>query len=201
MGVDERGINESSLLLYWWIPIPEKVQLEFMPSISKFGTNSFINQTWINQSEYLFTSLQPFTKYNMTVYVRLKESKTIFPPARYFISRTGEGNSVIHLKQENNKQYVLGIPSEPWNVTVHQRNGSHVLISWNKPEHPNGVIQNYEICWYPPLPPIKLKLSDNSTAHLLAADFQPNINYSFYVSRYFNWFSCKLNNIVSAHYT
>lgn len=95
MGVDERGINGSSLLLYWWIPIPEKVQLEFMPSISKFGTNSFTNQTWINQSEYLFTSLEPFTKYNMTVYVRLKESKTIFPPAKYFISRTGEGNSIV----------------------------------------------------------------------------------------------------------
>lgn len=79
---------------------------------------------------------------------------------------------------------MTGIPSEPWNVTVQQRNGSHVLISWNKPKTPNGIITNYEISWYPPLPPTKLKLTDNSTAHLLAAEFQPLTNYSFYVRNF-----------------
>lgn len=59
-----------------------------------------------------------------------------------------------------------------------------MLISWNKPKIPNGVITNYEISWYPPLPPRKLKLTDNTTAHLLAAEFQANENYSFYVSNF-----------------
>lgn len=164
MGADEHGINESSLLLYWWIPIPEKDRLEFLPSISKMGENKWTNMTWIDYSEYRFNDLEPFTKYNMTVYVRVKGNKNAFPPAKYYVAMTGEG-----------------IPSEPWNITVQQRNGSHVLISWNSPDHPNGYIQNYEICWYPPLPPIKITLSDNGTSHLLAENFQYNVNYSFYV--------------------
>lgn len=95
MGVDERNINESSLLLYWWIPTPNKTLLEFLPSISKLGTNDFKNQTWTNHPEYLFTSLETYTSYNMTVYVRLTNSKTVFPPAKYFTSRTGEGNEPL----------------------------------------------------------------------------------------------------------
>lgn len=97
MGVDERNINESSLLLYWWIAIPDKTQLEFLPSISKLGVNDFKNQTWTNHSEFLFTSLQTYTSYNMTVYVRLKNSKSVFPPAKYVTSRTGEGRFNLFL--------------------------------------------------------------------------------------------------------
>ncbi|RZC34546.1 sortilin-related receptor-like [Asbolus verrucosus] len=164
MGVDERGINESSLLLYWWIATPNKVKLEFMPSIGKVGENSWKNQSWTDNTEHKFTDLQPYTKYNMTIYVRIQNTENVFPPAKYFIATTGEG-----------------IPSEPWKVSAEQRNGSHVLISWNKPLHPNGQIENYQICWYPPLPPIKVKLNGNETAHLLSAEFQPDVQYSFYV--------------------
>lgn len=79
---------------------------------------------------------------------------------------------------------IPGVPTEPWNVTAIQKNGSHILISWNKPTQANGQITNYKICWYPPMPSIKLKLSGNETSHLLAADFQQNIKYTFYVSVY-----------------
>jgi hypothetical protein len=164
MGVDERGINESSLLLYWWIPTPPKDSLEFMPSISKAGQDAWENQTWTNNTDYRFTNLQPATKYNMTIYVRIQNAKRVFLPAKYFVAYTGES-----------------VPSEPWNITAVQKNGSHVLLSWNKPVNPNGQIVNYQICWYPPLPPIKLKLSGNETAHLLAAFFEPDVVYSFYV--------------------
>lgn len=81
---------------------------------------------------------------------------------------------------------IKGIPSAPWNLTVSQRNGSHVLISWNPPRRSNGKILNYEICWFPPAPHIRLKLSDDSTAHLLTADFLPDKTYSFFVSKHFN---------------
>lgn len=91
MGVDERSINQSSLLLYWWIPLPDKVKLEFLPSISKSATNKFSNKSWTEHTEYRFMDLQPFTKYNMTVYVRLKDTNTVFPPAKYFIANTAEG--------------------------------------------------------------------------------------------------------------
>ncbi|KAK4886327.1 hypothetical protein RN001_002598 [Aquatica leii] len=164
MGVDERSVNDTSMLLYWWIPLPDRVKLEFLPSISKQGTGKFQNHTWTELTEYRFMGLQAFTKYNMTVYVRLQNTDIVFPPAKYFIANTGEG-----------------VPSEPWNITVEQRNGSSILISWKKPIKPNGLIQSYEICWFPPEPPIKLKLSDDSTAHSLNEGFQPNQKYSFYV--------------------
>ncbi|KAJ3658176.1 hypothetical protein Zmor_009933 [Zophobas morio] len=164
MGVDERGINESSLLLYWWIATPSKDRLEFMPSISKAGREQWRNMSWMEATEYMFKGLEPATRYNMTIYVRIQNTTRVFLPAKYFTAYTGEG-----------------IPSGPWNVTAAQQNGSHVLLSWNPPTHPNGQIVNYQICWYPPLPPIKLKLTGNETAHLLPASFNPNNTYSFYV--------------------
>lgn len=77
-----------------------------------------------------------------------------------------------------------GTPTVPTNVSVMQQNGSHILVSWGKPEQPNGVIQYYELCWFPPSPPIKLNLSDDSTAHLLGNDFVPDVTYNFYVVAY-----------------
>lgn len=137
-----------------------------MPSISKAGENKWTNQTWIKQLEYNFTHLAPFTKYNCTVYVRIENSNTIFPPAKYLEATTSEG-----------------FPSEPWNLTAIQRNGSHVLLSWNKPHQPNGIITTYEICWISNNSrEIKLELSGNETSHLLSSEFEDNVTYTFWVS-------------------
>lgn len=165
MGVDERGINSTSLLLYWWIPIPQNVSFEFMPSISKRQHGSpWKNKTWIEHSEFRFTNLESFTEYNMTVYVRVKGSVKGSVPAKYLTATTGEG-----------------IPSVPLKISVEQRNGSHVLVKWSPPNVPNGEIVDYEVCWAPPIPPIKQMLRSNKTRHLVTADFQPNIEYSFWV--------------------
>lgn len=91
MGVDERGITDSGLLLYWWGPMPDKNKLEFLPSICEVGTTSWKNQTWTEYYQYSFKNLKPYTKYNMTVYARMKESDVVFPPAKYYTSTTGEG--------------------------------------------------------------------------------------------------------------
>ncbi|KAF5282013.1 hypothetical protein FQA39_LY00537 [Lamprigera yunnana] len=180
MGIDEKTINESSMLLYWWIALPHKARLEFLPSIGIQNSGKFENQTWTENTEFQFTNLKPFTKYNITVYVRLNDTNTVFPPAKYYIATTGEG-----------------IPSEPWNVTVEQKNGSNVLISWKKPVTPNGVIQSYEICWFPPEPPIKLRLNDDSTAHSLNEGFQPNQKYSFYVIAHNRAYESKYSEVKS----
>lgn len=95
MGVDERGINSTSLLLYWWIPIPQNIKFEFMPSIKKTQSTSAIwknNTDWIEHTEFRFTDLEPYTEYNMTVFVRVKAIGKVSPPAKYFISMTGEGS-------------------------------------------------------------------------------------------------------------
>lgn len=165
MSVDEHGINTTSLLLYWWLPIPQNITFEFRPSISKVTPGSkFMNFTWIEYSEFRFTNLEPYTEYNMTVYVRVKGSQKSFTPAKYVMARTGEG-----------------IPTPPQKITVEQRNGSHVLVQWTPPITPNGEIIEYEVCWAPPIPPIKETIKSNRTFHLVTADFQPNIEYSFWV--------------------
>lgn len=95
MGVDERGINSSSLLLYWWIPIPQNIKFEFMPSIINTNTDDakWKNHTeWIEHSEFRFNDLEPYTEYNMTVYVRIKGQDKVSPPAKYFTAITGEGS-------------------------------------------------------------------------------------------------------------
>lgn len=165
MGVDERGINSTSLLLYWWIPIPQNIRFEFMPSISKKSSGIWKNHSsWIEHSEFRFSSLEPFTEYNMTVYVRVKGAPRGSVPAKYLTATTGEG-----------------IPSEPLHVSVEQRNGSHILVRWEPPAVPNGEIIDYEVCWAPPIPPIKQMLHSNKTEHLVTADFEADKEYSFWV--------------------
>ncbi|XP_050504150.1 sortilin-related receptor-like isoform X5 [Diabrotica virgifera virgifera] len=165
MEVDERFTNASTIYINWWIVRPTGLELEYQPSIKKIGDEHWRNESWIGQPYYQFTNLQPFTKYNMTVYVRIKNTHVVFPPAIYNVSSTSES-----------------IPSEPWNVSARQRNGSHILISWNKPRSPNGLIVSYELCWiYPNSAEIRLKLSGNETSHMLSQDFDNGLNYTFWV--------------------
>ncbi|XP_066145381.1 sortilin-related receptor-like [Euwallacea fornicatus] len=169
MGIGIKDSNENSLLLYWaFAPLKSDVKLEFLPSISKTSEGKWRNESWIDETEFKFKGLQPFTRYNMTVFVREKGKSTVFPPARYYIYTTQEG-----------------VPSAPLNVRAKQQNGSHVLVSWDKPLNPNGIIKNYQILWTPAeSPPIKLKLNGNETSHLLSADFQHNQSYTFVVSAF-----------------
>ncbi|KAG8226274.1 hypothetical protein J437_LFUL004831 [Ladona fulva] len=72
MGVDHRSINSTSLLLYWWIPIPRDIKFEYLPSIAEGNSNKWLNHSnWIEDPTFRFLDLRPFTSYNMTVYVRV----------------------------------------------------------------------------------------------------------------------------------
>ncbi|KAL3265395.1 hypothetical protein HHI36_009601 [Cryptolaemus montrouzieri] len=170
MGVDEHATKESSILFYWWLPIPLNIKLDFMTSIAKIGENKWQNQSWTDASEFNFTNLHPFTMYNMTVYVRNKEKGVVFPPAKYFTANTREG-----------------VPSNPWNVTVKQIDNLSVKITWNKPSMPNGIITAYQIGWRSPTPDSSrsITLSEkNETSYVISADFDHNTTYSFFVIAY-----------------
>lgn len=73
------------------MPRPDKVKLEFLPSISRVGENMFENKSWVDNNEYRFTGLIPYTEYNMTVYVRVSGTNTAFVPAKYLVASTSEG--------------------------------------------------------------------------------------------------------------
>ncbi|XP_025152986.1 sortilin-related receptor isoform X2 [Harpegnathos saltator] len=164
MGVDERSINDTSFFLFWWMPIPANVTFEFLPSIARAVPGAtWTNATdWIEDTDYLFNNLDPYTRYNLTVYVKLKGQNTVFPPAKYLIVMTGEG-----------------LPSEPWNVTVVQKNGTRVEVSWRSPARPNGLIIGYNGYITPPIPP--LEFTRQKTSAIIDMAFEADKNYSFWV--------------------
>ncbi|CAG9765567.1 unnamed protein product [Ceutorhynchus assimilis] len=168
MGKDMRGSDATTLLLYWaFSPALPDVKLQFLPSISKVGSDKWRNESWTEETEFQFKNLVPFTKYNMTVYVREKDKSIVFPPARYYISYTQEG-----------------IPSAPINVKAKQQNGSHVLVTWDAPVIPNGKILDYEIIWTPTETPVRVKSGNNATSKIITADFQHGKSYSFVVTAF-----------------
>ncbi|XP_016840986.1 sortilin-related receptor, L(DLR class) A repeats-containing-like isoform X2 [Nasonia vitripennis] len=165
IGVDERSTNATTLFLYWWMPIPSNITFEFMPSIAlaEPGAKWTNASRWVEDTEYQFNNLEPYTRYNMTVYVKLKGLPTIFPPARYLIVTTGEG-----------------VPSPPWNVTAVQRNGTRIEVTWQPPIHPNGQITGYRVYMTPPIPPAPVYPQQKTTV-IIDDAFEAGKNYSFWV--------------------
>nr|CAI5865438.1 unnamed protein product [Callosobruchus analis] len=183
MHVDNNSVQENKILLLWNVPT-DAVKLEFLPSISKIGEDKWQNKTWTTDYQFVFKDLQPFTKYNMTVYARVQNTSTIFPPARYVVYWTDEG-----------------IPSPPWNVTARQTNYSHILISWNKPHKPNGVITKYDICYISTnASEIKLELPGNETSHLLTHEFEDNVTYTFWVIAHNKYYASNKSESVTLVY-
>lgn len=93
VGVDERSLNSTSLLLYWWIPVPAGVKFEFQPSWAEAheGATWTNFSDWENSLQSTIQELRPFTTYNLTVYVRIKGEPKVFPPAHFVTATTAEG--------------------------------------------------------------------------------------------------------------
>ncbi|KAJ8687024.1 hypothetical protein QAD02_022818 [Eretmocerus hayati] len=164
IGADERSTNATSLFFFWWIPIPKNVTFEYMPSIAlaEPGAKWTNASKWIEETDYHFSDLEPFTRYNLTIYVKIKNQPTVFPPARYLVVSTSEGT-----------------PSQPWNVTATQRNATCIEIAWQPPIHPNGVITGYEVLMKPAVSSVPIQ--SQNTSVLLDFDFEAGKNYSFSV--------------------
>ncbi|XP_071441297.1 sortilin-related receptor-like isoform X2 [Hetaerina americana] len=166
MGVDQRSINSTSLLLYWWIPTPQDTKFEYLPSYSILNSNKWINHTkWIVEPDFKFVNLRPYTTYNLTVYVRIMGHNTAFPPANYVTGSTAED-----------------VPSPPRNVTVMQKSATEVEVSWRPPLQPNGEIIDYVVSMTPPIPPLKKTIHHTMTRVVITSEFIGGVNYSFWVS-------------------
>lgn len=89
--IDEHGTSSDTIALYWIAP--KNLSLEYLPSISESRMpETCVNQTWISKTSFMFTSLKSFTSYNMTVYVRQKDTPDIiYPPAFFILASTTEG--------------------------------------------------------------------------------------------------------------
>ena len=84
IGVNERSTNATNIFFYWWMPIPQNnLTFEFLPSITNVKNNATWNATkWIEDNNYQFNNLEPYTLHTLTVYVRVKGSNVAYPPSK-----------------------------------------------------------------------------------------------------------------------
>lgn len=70
----------------------ENQSFEYLPSITEANTQNWMNHSqWLQSTQHRFIGLIPFTTYNVTVYVRQKNSKHIDSPYLYINVTTAEG--------------------------------------------------------------------------------------------------------------
>lgn len=171
IGIDERALNATNFVMYWWISVPQNVIFEYLPSIAVQGTDEWRNHTeWITRTEHSFTGLRPYTAYNATVYLRVKGVDKVYPPYLYSNATTSEG-----------------IPSPPLNVNVTQLNGSKVQVTWSPPRNASGVLVAYTVYYSPvatnaaPPQPQALRRGPEETSAVISGVFHGNTSYQFWV--------------------
>lgn len=171
IGIDERALNATNFLMYWWISVPQSVIFEYLPSISQAGSNEWRNHTeWIEQTEHRFVGLRPFTVYNVTVYVRVKDTTTVYPPYLFSNVTTAEG-----------------MPSPPENVMVKQMNGSKIQVTWSPPKNASGILTAYTVYFGPvatnavPPQPQTYRVAPEDTSAEISGLFHGNTTYQFFV--------------------
>lgn len=174
IGIDERALNATNFLMYWWISVPQNVIFEYLPSIAPLqGTDGWRNHTeWITSTEHKFTGLRPYTTYNATVFVRVKGAARgrVYPPYLYSNVTTAEG-----------------IPSPPLNVNVTQLNGSKVQVTWTPPKNASGILTAFTVYYSPvatnasPPQPQMVRRGPEETSAVIASVFHGNTSYQFWV--------------------
>lgn len=187
IGVNERLLNSTSFQVYWWISVPQNMTFEFLPSIYIKGV--WHNHTeWIKNNDFRFSNLDPYTLYNVTVYVRITGTKKEFPPYRFYEVATAEGGKIDDTLLQFNRNlcsFPFIVPSEPINVSVVQINGSRIQVSWSPPQKPNGHLEGYTVYHRPQLQSNanvqinRVGAAENSL--IIESDFQGNITYEVWV--------------------
>lgn len=181
IGVDQSSINSTSFLISCWMAQQKTVQYSFLPSIAKVSDGVWHNMTWMNDSIYRFTDLEPFTNYNVTFFIQDSKSNRTYPSMKYINTTTGEG-----------------VPTAPIRVGVRQLIGRRVNVMWDRPEKPSGVIQYYTLYYAPPLPPVEKKILANGSKTVsfdVEGYFEPNNNYSFWLTATNNAFTSKSSEV------
>ena len=82
------------MTLFWWLQQSPDAHLEFLPAyrIANSNNSNWVNASlWVTNMTYTFKNLQPFTVYNLTVYVRAQGK--VYPPAKFITATTSEGGN------------------------------------------------------------------------------------------------------------
>ncbi|BET01296.1 Low-density lipoprotein receptor repeat class B [Nesidiocoris tenuis] len=180
--VDRYTISSSSITLLWWVgAVSPNITLQFMPSIAEMlenGQQSWKNTSWISDHRYTFDKLLPYTRHNITVYVKLLSTNEVFPPGQYVTATTAPDE-----------------PSAPLNVNVTQKRPTLIEVKWSPPLKPNGVIRRYEVFIKPPMPPDRVVVAGNTQVSL-PGHFTHGVTYSVWVNAV-NEVGSKSSNLVT----
>lgn len=113
ISLDERTLNSTSFLVHWWISVHKDIIFEYLPAIYMKGT--WHNHTeWIRLTEHRFNHLEPYTLYNVTVYVRIKGTKREFVPYKYYEVATSEGGELVCFPLETCVIFIMCTFSSPF---------------------------------------------------------------------------------------
>ncbi|XP_067011986.2 sortilin-related receptor isoform X2 [Anabrus simplex] len=167
IGVDRTGITESSFTITWAAPADKNESLVYLPTWRELDVKEakwYNASKWVAGSIFTFKDLHANSRYNATVYVRKAGSDKVYPPAIYVQATTLEG-----------------VPSPPWNVTLMQKSGNKIEVSWHAPAQPKGVIKNYFVHYTPPIPPVVGIVPGHNTKAIVESGFEGGSNYSFWV--------------------
>lgn len=168
----------------------ENQSFEYLPSITEANTQNWMNHSqWLQSTQHRFIGLTPFTTYNVTVYVRQKNNKHIDSPYLYINVTTAEGkpNQYVSLDQCLYSFFfsLLGVPTEPLNVTVTQLNNSRVRISWEPPKDAYGILKEYTVYYRAQTISVQqahsVKVSPHEHSIVLESNLEPNTTYEYWV--------------------
>lgn len=131
-------ITATSMEIQWNLecvdrPILRRYNISYCPVKSKWnddckeGSEKFVNVSR-HETQYQLTRLKPYTTYR-TIITMISDTR-VGPPSHPSRNTTYEAT-----------------PSKPLNLVFHDVKNTSVQLSWEAPEHMNGVLKNYEV-WY-----------------------------------------------------
>ncbi|KAL4715818.1 hypothetical protein ACJJTC_006397 [Scirpophaga incertulas] len=188
LGIDQPSINSTSFLITVWIAQKFTVWFSFLPSISKVSDGIWTNMSWYPETIYStkifrFTNLEPYTNYNVTIYMKDSKTNETYASGQYVNATTAEA-----------------VPSPPGRLTVRQLIGSRVQVLWDPPRYPNGEIKYYTVYYSPPLPPMQKNIAPKESktmAITVKGYFKPNTDYSFWVTATNNAFTSNSSEVAN----
>ncbi|XP_054719384.1 sortilin-related receptor-like [Uloborus diversus] len=160
---DSVGLDTFSIR--WEPPVHQPhLQLEYLPSFRKASDSEWKNTTWIKERSYTFTNLTSSTDYLVMVYARLANHAEVAPPTEILTVTTE-----------------WAAPDPPVNVTVMVHHSKHIRIEWRPPTTTNGL-SGYRVYFSPPYPAKFETVRQLVTSMDISFDFQPSINYTFWMT-------------------
>ncbi|KAG8190914.1 hypothetical protein JTE90_014395 [Oedothorax gibbosus] len=163
--VSRDSVGMHSFQIQWEPPVrQEHLDLEYMPSFRETTFSDWKNITWLRTLSYKFDNLTSGTDFVVTLYTKLVNHTSMAPPTEYLTVTT-----------------LCEVPDPPVNVSVHVYHAQHIMVKWSPPPSLK-MITSYKIYFSPPYPALVVVVKYLETSHSIEFDFQPGVNYSFWMT-------------------